>query len=594
MLEENSTTNVFTNRSSLKIIGNENTTIECKQNAGLAFKNVINITIHNITFYKCGMIFDSTSENPNSENKTLTSKAALLFEFCNSVNLTYIIVENSDGVGIQMYNTIEKVYISHSIFSGNKIKESHSSISGGGGGLYIELKFSTNAKYEVRFSKFVRNIGSTTEPERTGNIYYAFGRGGGLAIQFRGNARYNVIRITNCTFKENNAQFGAGMFVAFKDTCYNNTLNVEDSQLISNKAIAKRLDYTDTVGGGVKVDYAILNTNKDHLLHNKAIFNNVTFVANAAFIGGGFSVRTSKEKNVSRPTNLLHFIGCHWLGNRGRLGAAIDLNVIRLHENGQQLKPHFTNCTFISNTVTGFTINDRKNTYVITDPNNTDTSGGYWPGSGTMYLNAVTVDFLGNVTFTNNTGGAIVAIDAAINIKSKTTVSFSNNRAELGGALYLSGNSWIRVSPHVQVAFINNSAYISGGAIYYQKSSEHDLPSSVNCFIRYSDVTVGPDHWHNVTFLFSDNCASTDYGGDAIYATTVVDCAWNGSFKAVNEIALNKTFIDWPNFKFSNSSNNSCSNFIQTSARYISFEGIKELKVAPGKIFKFPFKVLSK
>ena len=113
MLEENNATNIFTNsgrRHPIKIIGNGNTTIECKQNAGLAFKNVTNITIQDITFRNCGMIFNSTSENPDSTDKTLTSKAALLFEFCKNVNLTSIMVHNSDGVGIQMYNTIGNVY----------------------------------------------------------------------------------------------------------------------------------------------------------------------------------------------------------------------------------------------------------------------------------------------------------------------------------------------------------------------------------------------------------------------------------------------------------------------------------------------------
>ena len=611
ILEESYTTTKFANRSSFKIFGSENTTIQCQQNAGLAFKNVSDIEIQNVTFHNCGMIFNSTSEY--STNITLTSKAALLFEYCNDVSLTSIIVKNSDGIGIQMYNTVGKVYISHSTFSENKIKESHP-ISGGGG-LYIEFslcdpgingknckppdsKFTTNATYIVSFTQFIKNVGSTTDPERTSNIHadYAFGRGGGLAIQFKGNANCNFIKITNCTLKENNAQVGAGMFVAFGDSCYNNTLNVEDSQFISNKVIARRLDYTGTSysGGGVKVDYAIFNNNnKDSLSHNKATFNNVTFEANAALIGGGFSFLTSKEKNVPRPTNLLHFIGCHWLGNKARLGAAIDLSVIRLHENGQQLKPHFTNCTFIDNVVTGFTIYDRNSEYVITDPNNTETSGGYWPGSGVMYLNAVTIDFKGNVTFTNNIGSAVVAIDAGINIHSKTTVNFSNNHAELGGAIYLSSNSWISVSPHVQVSFINNSANVSGGAIYYQKGGEHDLTSSVNCFIRYSDVTVAPDHWHNVRFLFLDNCASSDYGGDAIYTTTIADCAWNGSFNAGNETALNQIFIEWLNFKFNNTSNNNCSNFIQTSANYINFEGIKQLKIAPGESFKFPFKALN-
>ena len=63
------------------------------------------------------MVFNSTSENPNSIDATLSSKAALLFEYCNNVTLTSITVNSSDGVGIQMYNTIGTISISHSVFS---------------------------------------------------------------------------------------------------------------------------------------------------------------------------------------------------------------------------------------------------------------------------------------------------------------------------------------------------------------------------------------------------------------------------------------------------------------------------------------------
>ena len=614
VLKKWNTANIFTNRSYFKLTGTKDTTIECKQHAGLAFKFVSNIKIQNITFRNCGMIFNSTSNYPSATNTTtLTSKAALLFEYCKNINLTSITVNNSDGVGIQMYNTIGKISISHSIFSGNKIKESHA-ISGGGG-IYIEFSlcepgthginckftdpnFATKATYEISFSKFIRNIGSTTDPGRTGNIHsgyhkhYAFGRGGGMAVQFLGNASYNNFKITHCTFEDNIAQYGAGMHVVFQDSCHNNIFNVKDSQFFSNKLIAKRLDYVGTTGGGIKLTFAIYN-NKDNLSYNKATFKNVTFEANSAFIGGGFSFRTSKEQNVISPTNLLHFIGCHWIANKARLGAAIDLSIIHVYENGQQLKPYFTNCTFINNTVTGFTMHNRNDAYGITDNNSTNISGGYWPGSGIMYLNAVTVHFVSIIMFANNTGGAIVIIDAGIIINPKATVNFTGNHAELGGALYLSGNSWISVSPHVQVSFIDNSADKSGGAIYHQKHSEHDLASSVNCFIRYSDVSVGPYHWNNVSLLFLDNCVSTDYGGDAIYTTTVVDCAWNESFSSGNNTTLKQMFMDWPSFEFSNSHYNRCDDFIQTSARYFNFEMITALKIAPGQSFKFPFKALN-
>ena len=609
-LEEDSTANIFIDRKCFKIIGNGSTIIECEQNAGLVFRYVSNIEIQNVTFHNCGMIFNSTSQYPaKSTNTTLPSKAALLFEYCRNILLKSIMVNNSDGVGIQIYNTIGKVQISHSTILGNKIKESDS-ISGGGG-LYIEFSlcdpgtkgkncnltdsnFTNNAAYMISFSKFIGNIGSTADPERTGMIraghdkHFAFGRGGGMSVNIIGNASYNVFKIINCTFKENIAQFGAGLYITFQDSCYGNLLNVEDTQFSSNRVIARKLDYTGTSGGGVMLDYVIFNNQEDNLLCNKAVFKNVTFETNAAFVGGGFSFHASKEYNVTRPTNSLHFIGCQWLDNTARLGAAILLGTLHLYENGEQVKPHFINCTFANNTVTSFTIDNVNDTYGSKDDGSTNTSGGYWPGTGTMYLDAFTVIFEGTVTFVNNTGGAVVAINAGINIYSNTTVNFSNNCAELGGALCLSGNSWISVSSHVQVLFINNSA-LYGGAIFYQKSGEHDLTSSVNCFIQYSDVTLAPDYWHNTTFLFLDNCVSTDYGGDAIHTTTVVDCAWNGSFNSENDLALKQIFMGWPNFKFTSSS---CSNFIQTSARYINFETIKELRVAPGQNFKFPFKAL--
>ena len=615
MLEENRTTNVFTNRSSFKIIGNGNTTIECKQNAGLAFKNVSDIAIQNITFYKCGMIFNSTSEDPksNSTNKTLTSKAAILFEFCTNVSLISITVNNSDGVGIQMYNTIGKVNISHSNFFENKIRGSYS-ISGGGG-LYIEFSlcdpgtngnncshtienFTTKADYEISNSNFVNNTGSVTNPEgvaflRSGfYTHFAFGRGGGLSVYLKGNASHNNFTVDNCKFEGNGALFGAGMFVELQDKSNHNTFIIQNSMFLSNKVISSRLGYTGTSGGGAMIDYVIFSPQKGSVLCNTVTFNNTIFKDNAAYNGGGLSFHASKENNVTNPTNALRFDGCHWLNNKATLGAAIDLGILHSSENGQLVKPQFRDCTFINNTVAGYTIDDRNDTYAIADDGSTSTSGGYWPGVGAMYLDGVTVDFSGNVNFKNNTGGAVVGIGAGMNVHRNAFVEFRDNRAEMGGALYLSGHSWISVSRHVQVSFINNSARVYGGAIYYRKSGEHDLMSSANCFIRYVDDTVAPYNWENVKFQFLNNYASTDHGGDAIYTTTVVDCAWNGSFSYANDNTLYKIFLDWPNFTFQPKNNYT----IQTAARSVKYKSSSSntsLKITPGKIFYFPFKGLN-
>ena len=621
ILKENSTTNIFSNRSSLTITGNGNTIIECAYNAGFAFKNVSDMELKNITFHKCGMVFNSTSENPNSPDTTLTSKAALLFQYCINVSLKSVVVKNSDGVGVQMYNTKGTVNILYSTFTENKIKEPN--ITSGGGGVYIEFSlcdpgtngnrcistnanFTANATYEISFSNFTNNTATVTNPEEVSFLrsgyytHFAFGRGGGLSVYIKGNASCNTFKIESCHFEDNVALFGAGMFVELQDASTHNMFTIQNSLYISNKVISIPLGYTGTSGGGVMLDYVIFSPQKRVVLNNSAIFINSNFTGNAAYNGGGFSFHSSKETKVSKPTNVLHFTRCHWSCNTARLGAAIDLGIQHSSENGQLVKPLFRNCTFINNKVTGFTIDDRNDTYGITDRGSARTSGGYWPGAGAMYLDALTVDFEGNVTFVNNIGGAIVAIDAGINVHQNACVNFTNNHAESGGALYLAGYSWISVSPHVQVSLINNSAREYGGAIYYRKSGEHDLMSSANCFIRYTQDTVGPYQW-NVSFQFDDNCASVNTAdptekkkGDAIYTTTVVDCAWNGSFNFASNATLKEIFLKWPNFTF-NSRHNLCTSYIQTAARTVRYNGSSNtsLSITPGEVFKFPFMALN-
>ena len=459
-----------------------------------------------------------------------------------------------------------------------------------------ETKFTTNAIYTIEYSNFTQNLGSTTNPNRTAFIrggnytHFAFGRGGGLSIYLKGNASCNNFKISNCTFTNNSALFGAGLFIELQDTSNNNHFGIRGSHFKFNKVISERLGYTGTSGGGAMLGYIIFNKNSG-VLYNTVAFIDIRFDSNSAFTGGGFSFHSSRESGVVNPTNHMHFTRCYWYNNTARLGAAIDLSILHAAENGQLIKPVFGNCTFERNVVSGFSIDHRLDKYGISDPKSNSFFGGYWPGTGIMYLDGITVDLSRNVEFFNNTGSSIAAVSAGINLYSNTLLNFTNNQGSEGGALYLSGYSWISASPNVQVLFINNSATSLGGAIYAQKSGEHDLVSTANCFIRYIDNISPPDQWQNVSFNFIDNCASTDNGGDAIYTTTVVDCAWDGSFNMVDNSTLKNVFLKWPNFKF-NVTTSDCHKFIQTSARsFKSLHTVNHLRqaVAPGEVFPFPF-----
>jgi len=610
-LEESKATNIFEGKNYTRLIGKQNSTIHCHYNAGLAFKNVSNIVLQNVTFYHCGMIFNSTSVNPDSPNTTLISKAALLFEYCHNLTLSFVTVENSSGVGIQVYNTIGDIKISHCNFVGNKILSNETYKFSGGGGVYIEFtlcqpgmnsidcktteaNFTTNANYTIAHSNFTQNLGSTSDPKRTAFIragnhtHFAFGRGGGLSIYLKGKASYNNFKAINCSFIGNSAMYGAGMFVELQDTSNHNNLIIKDCYFGLNAIISERLGYTGTSGGGAMLSFIIFNSNTT-VLYNSAAFIDTVFESNFAFTGGGFSFHSGRETGVLYPTNHLSFYGCHWYDNQARLGAAIDLSTLHSIESGQLVKPMFSDCTFEGNVVSGFAIGSRYAKYGIIDYGSDNVSGGYWPGTGVMYLDDITVDLSQSVKFYNNTGSAIAAFKAGVNLFSHAVINFTNNQASEGGALYLSGYSWISASPNVQVLFINNSATSLGGAIYSQKSGENDLISTGKCFIRYTDNIKPPNQWKNVSFRFIDNCASMDNGGDAIYTTTVVDCAWDGSFNVVDNSTLRSVFLNWTNFEFSDTIS-TCSKFIQTSARsFKSCTAADHLKVAPGEVFSFPF-----
>jgi len=602
---------VFSDKTSIKLTGKESSIVHCHYNAGLYFRNVSNIVLQNFTFHNCGMKFNSTSADPDFPNTTLISKAALLFEYCLNVSLSFVTVESSSGVGIQIYNTIGDVNISHCNFVGNKVLSNETSSISGGGGMYIEFSlcqpgtnsygcqmtepiFTSNATYTIEYCNFTQNIGSTANPEitafiRAGNhTHFAFGRGGGLSMYLKGNASYNTFEINTCLFKNNSALYGAGMFAELQDTSNHNTLTVKDCYFGLNAITSERLSYTGTSGGGMMLSYIIFNSNTT-VMYNRATFIDIVFESNFAFTGGGFSFHSGREAGVLYPTNKLSFTRCHWYDNQARLGAAIDLSSLHSTESGQLVRPLFSGCVFGHNLVSGFKIGGRYTKYGVNDIGSDNSSGGYWPGIGIMYLDDIAVDFLQHINFYNNTGSAIAAFRAGVSLHSNTVVNFTSNQGNEGGALYLSGYSWINTSPHVQVWFINNSASSHGGAIFAQKSGENDLISTANCFISYTDGFKPPDQWVNVSFRFIDNCASTYNGGDAIYTTTVVDCAWEGSFNVVDNSDLRSVFLKWPKFEFSNVTS-MCSKFIQTSARsFKSCTMADHLRLAPGETFSFPF-----
>ena len=99
--------------------GSDNTVITCDSNAGIAFINVHNITIANLTLKECGAWRNSTTQN-GTEHYTLKFQCGVYFLNCSDVIMYDVIVTDGPGTGVMMYDTLGTVTIATSQFIRNR------------------------------------------------------------------------------------------------------------------------------------------------------------------------------------------------------------------------------------------------------------------------------------------------------------------------------------------------------------------------------------------------------------------------------------------------------------------------------------------
>ena len=539
--------------------------------AGLTFLNSTNVTIRGIMFDGCGVYHHSTSRSKiNSSSEAFRFFATLYFMLCTDITLEYVHVNGTSGIGVVIYSTVGLNRILNCNFSHNA--DGGDGSSPGGGGVYIEFAYclhvpgqndlcdrSTNvpthntnsAHYKIESVTFYKNNATVSNATNLPfilpylNKHIAFGRGGGLSIFFKGGAFNNTISVSNSTFTDNYAQWGAGLFVEYQDNACNNSFVMENSIIDSNICHNSESESEGTGGGGARVGYIFFTYGL--LANNSIAFSDVLFHNNKAYFGGGLSFHVAREAETSNPTNLLTFNRCHWWKNVARVGSAADISIWHPIVFGAVVKPTFTNCEFINNSAS----------YT--------TKLGSPVGKGALYIDSVPVTFNVSVSFISNTHTALAAISTGIYFEEDCHAYFLNNQGQNGGAVALMGNSFIQVSKQTEMKFVNNSAELKGGAIYGCSIGEHDLISSRNCFVRYKDFNTLPQNWLT-RFMFENNTAAN---GNSIYVTSLLTCLWGETFGSTETVqdTADKVFC-WSNATWSYSS--PCSLEISTSpSRFI-------------------------
>ena len=473
-------------------------------------------------------------------------------------------VSNSpSATGLVMYDTSGTNYITNCTFKNNSVFDNSTSLYGGGGGLYIEFTYCkpgsvdcndtddsqtiSGSEYHLTTCRFESNKANDSGNPQANYIvpyksnHMALGRGGGLSIFVNGRSHDNMFDVISCTFTDNQAAWGAGMFVEFHDSTYNNTVSVQRSTFDGNKC-----NYTQdfgTAGGGMRIGFYVYDYVNG--TGNRVSINNSDFHDNGALNGGGISISAALQEMSEGRLSAMTVNDVLFYNNIGRLGSALHIDGFPLILAGQMLTVHVTNCQFLGNSVDYLT------------PLQLQDDIAYQPGEGTVYIHNVPVVFGQHMSFVWNSGSGLAIVRAKANF-SDTQAEFVGNTGNNGGGIALLGAAYIVINDNTSMTFTRNTAAITGGAIYNKYITSRTMGSYADCFIRYVDPLYHAEDWKaNFTFQFN-----RDLGGsndNAIHSTSILPCSWAAK-------SMSKIFC-WKGWTFINEDGNvteDCSKFISS------------------------------
>ena len=185
-------------------------------------------------------------------------RASVLIKNCSDVIIMDSRIYNNDlSNGLILLNPSGFITIQHSTFLNNSISKFNKA-SSTGAGLHIELSRFTRSVTEITISgcNFVRNISpgqknsinATSLPLNVtkDRIWRRESIGGGMAIVLLSGANATKINVSNCTFMNNSATWGAGLCIYMQRGTHDNTIAISNSTVEkivhSGEVVAFKLD----------------------------------------------------------------------------------------------------------------------------------------------------------------------------------------------------------------------------------------------------------------------------------------------------------------------------------------------------------------
>ena len=466
-------------------------------NAGLSFVNICRLTISFIKLSNCGV--------KTAIDITLIPVSALNLLNCYDVSITNSIIEESNGTGISIVDTLGDVRIINVrvVQSSLQLKNSNTLYDGGRGvNILLNSSNSTSlcsgekimniATYTINDLKCLRNkVETPTYQHET--LCAPSGIGGGALIVLGSGATNISININNSLFQDNYALCGGGMLISFSNFLSNNHVSLNWTTFTGNSVPKGH------VGGGLHV---VSISPKEGVTYtpNTLKFFSCNFQNNTE---GGVNIY-SAEILAPADVQAVFFTNCSWIGNSAtQYGAAVHImaGIIGTGTRGHYPSIVFKNCTFVSNRIVAVK-NSEEN--LATQVN----------AVGTFYSNVLSVVFDGETVFESNNLTALYLSCSIATFNSASNVKFLHNNGTNGGAISLIGRSYLYLNGSSKFSFINNTASHLGGAIYFQSV---DTIVYQPCFINNARYNETSDFYFNGNNAFSNR-------GPHIFASSFASC----------------------------------------------------------------------
>ncbi|XP_078369547.1 uncharacterized protein LOC144653433 [Oculina patagonica] len=601
----------FTNVDTFALVGegsrSDEVRIICEPSVSLSFVLCQNIALEGFMLQKCGGWRESTveinkSSHAGHRHQGVKFKTALDFRYCRNARFTKIDISSSPGLGVNFFNVGGVVNFTDCVLADNKALVSNKSSIGSfkgfieegyvysGGGIYMTLNrygdnvvnvtpsqhdsFQHNNTYIFRNCYFLRNEAIAWNISHKHDIFEdpgpsQFSLGGGLAINFQGNASNCNTEIESCVFLGNRAIWGGGLQVEAKDEVKNNHFAIKNTSFHDNTGVL--------AGGGVRMGN-LLRRGSDDPMNTFTFDNNCAFVNNSAIWGGGISLYATSvlcRENCAKHKTQFIFNRCTWFDNNGTVGAA--LAAMLANQNDVQIGPEmpytirFKDCSFSRNQVVKL-------------------DEGVTIGEGALFSDQVPLIFLGNTLFKKNTNTALSLDGSTIELFNQ--VEFISNKGYKGGAVAMRGLSKITFQKNSKLLFYNNSCELKGGALYIHTVGSPLVDFNATgvdtheCFFGYTDDKADFKNW-KTSVIFQGNRAVDDGKGNSVYSTTLRNCRRPG------ESRQNNTVLRWDfiHFKTLDGNVTSRESEVATDAINMIYEA-GDWEVAPGEDFDATVKLI--